>query len=237
MSYLGKAPGAPGGVRTVYEFVATAGQTTFSGADRNGATLSYEPGFCDVLVGGVLLSQVDATATSGTSVVIGAALTAGKIVTVVAYGTFKVADALPLAGGTMTGGLTLATDPATSENSTRAASTSWVRNAMAAIATAAGFAILINTNGYVKFPSWLGGLIIQWGTGTVAGSSGNFSATLPIPFPTSALKCVVSPIGDNLSGSVSALSLTVVSGSAIDHTTTNMNAANGTLVGYIAIGN
>jgi hypothetical protein len=107
MSYLGKAPGAPGGVRTVYEFVATAGQTTFSGADRNGAILSYEPGFCDVFVGGVLLSQVDATDTNGTSIVVGTALTVGKIVTIVAYGTFKVADALPISGGTMQGVLSL----------------------------------------------------------------------------------------------------------------------------------
>lgn len=105
MSYLGKAPGAPGGVRTVYEFVATAGQTTFSGADRNGATLKYEPGFLDVNVGGADLSQVDYTAGDGVSVVLPASpvLPAGKIVRITAFGTYKSADALPLSGGNMQG--------------------------------------------------------------------------------------------------------------------------------------
>ena len=111
MSYLGKAPGAPGGVRQVYEFVATAGQTTFSGVDRNGAILTYEPGFANVFVGGVMLSQTDVTASSGSSIVLPYGLAAGKIVQVEAFGTFKVADALPISGGTLTGyvsGLTAA---------------------------------------------------------------------------------------------------------------------------------
>lgn len=105
MSYLGKAPGAPGGVRTVYEFVATAGQTSFSGADRNGATLKYEPGFLDVNVGGADLSQTDFTAGDGLTVVLPAspALPAGRIVRITAFGTFKVADALPKTGGNLEG--------------------------------------------------------------------------------------------------------------------------------------
>lgn len=126
MSYLGKAPGAPGGVRQVFEFVATAGQTTFSGADRNGATLSYDPGFANVFVGGVMLSQSDVTASSGSSIVLSAGTTAGKIVQVEAFGTFKVADALTIAGGAVNSYLTTPTAPRF-DNTTKLATTAWVQ--------------------------------------------------------------------------------------------------------------
>lgn len=45
-----------------------------------------------------------------------------------------------------------------------------------------GFQILKAANGYIVFPSWLGGLIIQWGTVAVPASQ-TLTATLPIPFP------------------------------------------------------
>ena len=126
MSYLGKAPGAPGGVRQVYEFVATAGQTTFSGADRNGATLSYDPGFANVFVGGVMLSQADVTATNGSSIVLLSGVPAGKIVQIEAFGTFKVADALTIAGGAVNSYLTTPTAPRF-DNTTKLATTAWVQ--------------------------------------------------------------------------------------------------------------
>lgn len=128
MSYLGKAPGAPGGVRQVYEFVATAGQTTFSGADRNGATLSYDPGFANVFVGGVMLSQADVTATSGSSIVLLSGVPAGKIVQIEAFGTFKVADALTIAGGAVNSYLTTPTAPQF-DNGSKLATTAFVKRA------------------------------------------------------------------------------------------------------------
>lgn len=129
MSYLGKAPGAPGGVRQVYEFVATAGQTTFSGADRNGATLSYDPGFANVFVGGVMLSQADVTATNGSSIVLLSGVPAGKIVQIEAFGTFKVADALTIAGGAVNGYLTTPTAPQF-DNTKKLATTAFVQRAL-----------------------------------------------------------------------------------------------------------
>lgn len=128
MSYLGKAPGAPGGVRQVYEFVATAGQTTFSGADRNGATLSYDPGFANVFVGGVMLSQADVTATNGSSIVLLSGVPAGKIVQIEAFGTFKVADALTIAGGAVNSYLTTPTAPQF-DNGSKLATTAFVKRA------------------------------------------------------------------------------------------------------------
>ena len=88
--------------------------------------------------------------------------------------------------------VTAASDPTFVDSSVSPASTNWVRGAMLAIATAAGFAISASTNGYVKFPSWLGGLIIQWGSAarTVAG---DITVTFPLAFPTAFYSAVSVP--------------------------------------------
>jgi hypothetical protein len=44
-----------------------------------------------------------------------------------------------------------------------------------------GFAISLANNGYIKLPSWLGSLIIQWGRN--AGGGGDVNVTYPIAFP------------------------------------------------------
>jgi hypothetical protein len=76
-----------------FEYVATAGQTTFSGADANGVTLSYIAGIVMVSVNGVRLRPGDDfTATNGTSVVLVAAAAAGDEVLIDAFRTFEVAN-------------------------------------------------------------------------------------------------------------------------------------------------
>ncbi|MDH1442071.1 hypothetical protein N5O88_05555 [Pseudomonas sp. GD03721] len=57
-----------------------------------------------------------------------------------------------------------------------------------------GFAVMLSEHGYIAFPSWMGGLIIQWGlcadnTGTVA------THTLPIKFPNAFFGVVISQSG------------------------------------------
>lgn len=76
----------------VYEYTATAGQTTFSGSDDNGQTLSYTASNIIVTYGGMDLDSDDYTATNGTSVVLADGAEAGKIVRVIAFTTFQVAD-------------------------------------------------------------------------------------------------------------------------------------------------
>ena len=52
-----------------YRFVATSNQTTFSGADADGTTLSYTAGTVQVFLNGILLTPtIDYTATNGTSI-------------------------------------------------------------------------------------------------------------------------------------------------------------------------
>ena len=80
------------GTANRFEYTATAGQTTFSGADSNGATMAYDSGFIDVYLNGVKLADADFTATTGTSVVLASGASLNDILMVVAYGTFQLAN-------------------------------------------------------------------------------------------------------------------------------------------------
>ncbi len=48
-----------------------------------------------------------------------------------------------------------------------------------------GFSASLNTNGYVAFPTWLLGLIIQWGVTPPIQSGGKVSITYPLAYPNS----------------------------------------------------
>ncbi len=76
----------------VYKYVATAGQTTFSGAAAVGGTMSYTSGNIIVLLNGAALDSTDYTATNGTSVVLSVAARVSDEVVVVAFKSFTVAD-------------------------------------------------------------------------------------------------------------------------------------------------
>ena len=75
-----------------FEYTATAGQTTFTGADSNSKTLAYDAGFIDLDVNGIKLANSDFTATSGNSVVLASAAAVNDIISIVAYGTFQLAN-------------------------------------------------------------------------------------------------------------------------------------------------
>lgn len=80
------------GTANRFEYTATANQTTFTGADSNGATMAYDSGFIDVYLNGVKLANADFTATNGTSVVLASGAAVNDILMVVAYGTFQLAN-------------------------------------------------------------------------------------------------------------------------------------------------
>jgi hypothetical protein len=78
--------------RDVFRYVATAGQTSFSGTDSNGNLMTYTAGTVDVFLNGVRLDQADFTATNGTTVVLTAAAALNDELNIVAFGAFDVAN-------------------------------------------------------------------------------------------------------------------------------------------------
>ena len=84
MPYIGTSPS--NGVRRVFDYTATAGQTSFSGTDNNSQTLSYsDSNFIDVFQNGILLLPSDYTATTGTTVVLDTGATVSDSVQIVAF--------------------------------------------------------------------------------------------------------------------------------------------------------
>jgi len=78
-----------------YRFTAAGGETTISGTDDNGLTLSYLPGKEQVYLNGVLLVRTtDYTASNGTSLTSLAALAANDIVEVITFTSFELASAI-----------------------------------------------------------------------------------------------------------------------------------------------
>jgi hypothetical protein len=80
-----------------YHFIAAGGETSLSGLDEYGNTLSYIPGKEQVYLNGVLLVRTtDYTATSGTSITSLAALTADDVVDIITFTAFDLATAIEL---------------------------------------------------------------------------------------------------------------------------------------------
>lgn len=74
----------------------------------------------------------------------------------------------------------VATTQSGADRSGKVATTQWVQNAMSTLASNAGFIANFANNGYVKFPDWLGGLIIQWGSATSVNGTLSFPITFTV---------------------------------------------------------
>ena len=112
MPYLGRS--ANFGVRTVFHYLASNGDTSVSGADADGKTLTFADGnYIDVYLNGVRLKSGEDYNTNTANTVAGmSSLNANDEVNVIVYDAFSIADVLPLDGGNLTGNLTLKSDSA-----------------------------------------------------------------------------------------------------------------------------
>tara|TARA_B100000900_G_scaffold376787_1_gene359754 strand:- start:392 stop:850 length:459 start_codon:yes stop_codon:yes gene_type:complete len=92
MPYIGRSQNF--GVRSRFQYQASANQTSFSGSDANSLTLSYNDSrYMDVYQNGVLLVPgTDYAATTGTTVVLVTGASVNDIVEMVVYDVFTVAN-------------------------------------------------------------------------------------------------------------------------------------------------
>jgi hypothetical protein len=97
-----------------YRFTATAGQTSISGVDDNGLTLSYIVGKEEVYLNGVLLARTsDYTASNGSSITSLAALAVNDVVEIITFTAFDVATSIANSTFTAKGDLLVATAAST----------------------------------------------------------------------------------------------------------------------------
>jgi hypothetical protein len=97
-----------------YRFTATAGQTSISGVDDNGLTLSYLVGKEQVYLNGVLLARTsDYTASSGSSITSLAALAVNDVVEIITFTAFDLATAIPNSSFTAKGAILVGTGAST----------------------------------------------------------------------------------------------------------------------------
>ena len=108
MPYIGVSPQF--GVRRKHTYTATAGQTSFSGAGSEGATLSYkDSNFVDVYQNGVKLGDSDYTSTSGTAIVLAQGASVDDLIEIIVFDAFSAADTVSKAdGGQFDGDVTFA---------------------------------------------------------------------------------------------------------------------------------
>ncbi|WP_303678329.1 gp53-like domain-containing protein [Ralstonia mannitolilytica] len=145
-----------------------------------------------------------------------------------------------LANSPALGGNPTATTPPANDNSTKLSTTAWVWNniqslvssCISAVATSAGFAISIGTNGYVKFPSWLGGWIFQWGLSNITGNT-DYSVSFPISFTTAVYSITNSNGYTQGSGTINA---PVVVGVSPSLSSFVLRSTNNTSVYWMAVG-
>ena len=108
MPYIGRSTDGFG-VRNRFLYLASANDTSVSGADANGATLTFTDGaYVDVYLNGVLLKAgTDYNTNTANTIASLSAMSANDEVTVVVYDVFTVADMVSAtSGGTFVGNVT-----------------------------------------------------------------------------------------------------------------------------------
>lgn len=106
--FLGRAIDQPTSYgMTLFKYTATASQTAFTGADANGAILSFSGTDVDVYLNGVHLDSSDFTASSGDTITLTSGAALNDEVVIRAFRAFSVTDTVSKSsGGTFAGEIT-----------------------------------------------------------------------------------------------------------------------------------
>ena len=107
MPYLGRQ--GQFGIRQRFQYLASNGDTSVSGADANGITMTFSDGlYIDVFLNGIKLKAGEDYNTTTANTVAGiSAMNANDEIEVIAYDTFSVLDTVSAAdGGTFSGAVT-----------------------------------------------------------------------------------------------------------------------------------
>ena len=108
MPYLGRQ--GQFGIRQRFQYLASAGDTSVSGADANGVTMTFSDGlYIDVFLNGIKLRAGEDYNTDTANTVAGiSAMNSNDEVEVIAYDAFTVTDTVSAAdGGTFSGAVTM----------------------------------------------------------------------------------------------------------------------------------
>jgi len=196
-----------------YYYTATNGQTTFSGADTEGNTLSYTGDNLTVTLNGLSLDGIsDYTASNGTSIVLAAGATTSDEVNIVVFNGAAASGSLPSTGGTITGDLEVNGALTVDGN------TVWHNG---------NDAVSFTQNGYQTLPN---GLMIQWGQRNTTSQTGSIS--FPTTFTTA---CWMVQVTSNYTLDKFGSTVTGKSTSSFNYRVGG-NYVNGTDLYWIAIG-
>lgn len=179
--------------RTVTEFTATAGQTTFS-------VPSYTVGYIDVYQNGVLLGSADYTATNGTTVVLAAGATAGDLVETISFYVSSVLNAIPATAGAVNS--TYITDGAITPAKLSTGGPSWTSGGALTITNQPMISAWHNAN---EAPA-SGSPIVNWTLTTNNGggtwNSGTATYTVPVTGNYMIMLSLLNSAGTNPGGGI-----------------------------------
>ncbi|QIG70816.1 putative tail fiber protein [Rhizobium phage RHph_I1_18] len=163
MSYIGNQPKLA--VRQDFTYVATAGQTVFTGADSSAFILNIDVGNFDVFINGIMILRSDIASVSSSSLTLNDPRRASDIVVIRNYGQIEtIANVLTTTARPI---LNTATWQAGSNTTPSTPSPKDIADEVIALLNASGSAPLFACRAWVRFN----------GTGTVAiNGSGNVSS-------------------------------------------------------------
>lgn len=201
--------------RTVTEFTATAGQTTFT-------VPSYTVGYIDVYRNGVRLGAADFTATNGTTVVLATGAYVGDLVTTQSFYVSSVNNAIPAVAGAVIPSYLL--QPFTQGTAVTASGTSvnftnipsWVKKITVMLSG-------VSTNGTSQWQVQIGGSSIETTSyvsssyilATGGGTGANYTTGYGIFVDNAAYGCSGHIVLTNITGNTWVASYTLGSGSAL----------------------